>query len=240
MIRQTLVFLVIILVFPVINIRAQNTFRQEWAFGVSGGVDFATVSFRPKVTQQSLQGYLGGVTVRYLTEKNLGIQLEINLKQQGWDERFEPEDEMPENSFYTRRMTYIDIPLLTHIYFGSDKFRAFLNLGPQIGFFMSENTAENLNGAFIPGKPRDQHSLPVQRKFEWGLGGGPGIEFRSGIGFFLLEGRYYYALSDFYNTLRVDPFSKASNQVISVKLTYLMPLKRPHLTPRPLQGEREP
>jgi len=225
MIKQITVYLVMLLSFAGIGIvQAQKTFHQEWAFGVSGGVNFSTVSFRPKVLQKSLQGYLGGVTARWITEKYLGIQLEINLKQQGWDEAFEPTEGLPDNPVYTRKMMYADIPLFTHIYAESGKFRFFLNLGPQIGFFLGESTTENLNGTFLPNKPHAQHDLPVQRKFEWGLGGGPGLEFHSGIGYFLLEGRYYYALSDFYNTRRADAFSKASYQVYLVKITYLIPL----------------
>jgi hypothetical protein len=75
----------------------------------------------------------------------------------------------------------------------------------------------------MPYRPNEQHTMPVEKKFEWGLGGGPGLELRSKVGYFLLEGRYYYGLSDFYNTRRGDVFSKASNQMISVKLTYLVP-----------------
>ena len=67
-----------------------------------------------------------------------------------------------------------------------------------------------------------QHTMPVEKKMEWGLGGGPGLELRTRAGCFLLEGRYYYALSDFYNTRRQDAFSKASAQVISIKLSYLI------------------
>ena len=224
-IRSILIFIFVLSFF---GIQAQNTFHSEWAIGVSGGVGFSRASFGPiRVKETMLLGLNGGVTVRWITEKNLGLQLEINLKQQGWSEDFSLIEDFPiENPFYTRRMTYVDIPLLTHIYFGSDKVRFFINLGPQIGVFLRESTSENLQGTIIPGKPNDQHTMPVEKKFEWGLGGGPGLEFRSGIGFFLLEGRYYYGLSDFYSTRKVDAFSKASSQIISVKLTYLIPLRK--------------
>ena len=225
MTKRNAIFLLFIIAFIRIGVRAQNTFRSEWATGASGGIGFSSVSFRPKVTQNTLLGLNGGLTVRWITEKNLGIQLEVNMKQQGWTEAIESTEELPVlNPFYTRKMTYVDIPLLTHIYFGGDKVRFFVNLGPQIGFFLHESTNENLNGAIIPGKPNEQHTLPVEKKMEWGLGGGPGLEFRSSAGYFLLEGRYYYGLSDFYNTRYGDAFSKASIQTISVKLTYLIPV----------------
>ena len=221
-----LIFLWFILIFSGIGVHAQNTFRPEWAVGASGGVNFSSVSFRPKITQDKLIGYTGGLTARWLTEKNLGIQLEINLKQQGWSEVIEKTDEQAVNLFYIRKMNYVEIPLFTHIYFGGAKVRFFVNLGPQIGFFIQESTNQNLNGTKIPYRPNEQHTMPVERKFEWGLGGGPGLEFRSGIGYFLLEGRYHYSLSDFYSTRREDAFSKASYQIGAVKLTYLIPIRK--------------
>lgn len=66
--------------------------------------------------------------------------------------------------------------------------------------------------------------MEVQKKFDWGLCGGPGIELRTGIGSFLLEGRYYYALGDMFNSRKGDTFSKSSSQIISAKLTYLIPI----------------
>jgi len=219
---RSTVCLIFIVAFAGIGVKAQHTFRPEWAIGASGGIGFSSANFSPKVTQNKLRGFNGGITGRWITQSNLGLQLEVNLKQQGWSELIDETVVPVTNPFYIRRMTYVDIPFLTHIYFGTDKIRFFVNLGPQIGFFLRESTSENLNGAYVSGKPNAQHTLSAEKNFEWGLGGGPGIEIRSGIGFFLLEGRYYYGLSDFYNTRHEDYFSKASTQSISVKLTYLI------------------
>jgi hypothetical protein len=121
-------------------------------------------------------------------------------------------------------MNYAELPFMTHIYFGSGRVNFFVNLGPQIGLLLGERTDENLNGA-EPQNMNVQHTLAAEKRIEWGLGGGPGLELRTGAGYFLLEGRYYYALSDFYSTRRQDAFSKASAQVISVRLTYLVPFR---------------
>jgi hypothetical protein len=103
--------------------------------------------------------------------------------------------------------------------------RVFVNLGPKIGYALSESTESNLNGENPnANRPDKQHTLEVQKKFDWGLCGGPGIELRTGIGSFLLEGRYYYALGDMFNSRKGDTFSKSSSQIISAKLTYLIPI----------------
>lgn len=205
--------------------RAQNAFRPEWSIGASGGVNLSSVSFSPKVQENLLTGYQGGLTLRWNTDRNLGLQVELNFKQQGWEENFDELD-VPEGADYRflRRMNYVEIPFMTHIYSGGDRVKFFVNLGPQIGLLISEHTEENLNGA-TPQNINAQHSLHADKKIEWGLGGGPGLEIRTGIGSLLLEGRYYYALSDFYNTRHQDAFSKASSQAISLRLAWLMPLR---------------
>lgn len=198
---------------------AQDTFKQELAVGGSFGVNFSSVTFVPKVKTNMSMKYNGGLTIRWETEKNLGLQAELNFSQQGWDEKFDD----PKYK-YTRTINYIEIPFLTHIYFGSKRFKAFVNLGPKVGYAIGESTDQNLNGANPTGKEDAQHNMSVEKKFDWGICGGPGIELRTGIGYFLLEGRYYYALGDIFNSRKEDVFSKSSGQVISAKLTYLIPL----------------
>lgn len=202
------------------GIQAQDkTFRQELAVGGSFGMNFSDVSFAPnKVNTKMMTGYNGGLTLRWNTEKNLGLQAELNYSQQGWDEQFDD----PQYT-YIRTINYIEVPIFTHIYFGSKRFKVFVNLGPKVGYAFSESTEENLKGA-TPNRENKQHNMPIEKKFDWGLCGGPGIELRTGIGYFLLEGRYYYALGDIFNSRKEDYFSKSSSQIISAKLTYLIPI----------------
>lgn len=197
---------------------AQTSFRQELAVGGSFGVNFSSVSFTPKVNNKMLMGYNGGLTIRWNTEKNLGLQAELNFSQQGWKETFDD----PRYQ-YNRTINYVEIPFFTHIYFGSKNFKAYLNLGPRIGYAFSEKTDENLHGA-NPNRENAQHTMPIEKKFDWGLCGGPGIELRTKIGYFLLEGRYSYSLGDIYKSRKEDVFSKSSSQIFSAKLTYLIPL----------------
>lgn len=201
--------------------RAQTKFKQELSVGASFGVNFSSVSFSPRVKQSMLMGFNGGAVLRWNTEANMGLQTELNFTQQGWKEKY---DEHPEYE-YSRTLNYVEIPFLTHIYFGSKRVKVFVNLGPKIGYEISESTKSNLQGITIQTtSPTEQHSMPVEKKFDWGLCGGPGLEIRTGIGYFLLEGRYYYALGDIYRSQKKDPFAKSAPQVISVKLSYLLPI----------------
>ncbi len=197
-----------------------DSFEHELSVGPSFGMTFSSVSFAPRVNKALKNGLAGGVTLRWNTEKNLGLQAELNFVQQGWQEAFE---EQPEYE-YARTINYVELPFMTHIYFGGKRVKFFMNLGPKVGYALSESTKSNLNGA-APNRNNAQHDLAVQKKFDWGLCGGPGVELRTGVGSFLLEGRYYYALGDIFNSEKKDPFSRSANQVIAVKLTYLLRLR---------------
>ncbi|OAV67311.1 hypothetical protein Barb4_02515 [Bacteroidales bacterium Barb4] len=193
--------------------RAQQPFKRELAFGFGGGVTLSSVGFTPKVDQGLLLGRQGGLVVRWITEEHLGLIAELNYAQQGWKE-----------DFYSRTLNYIELPFLTHLYFGRKRVRFFVNAGPKIGYMPSESTDENLNGN-QPNRTNEQHGMAVENKFDWGLCGGPGLELRTGIGSFLLESRYYFALGNIYGNSKKDFFPKSSPQVISVKLGYLFTVR---------------
>ena len=68
------------------GIHAQDKFRQELSLGASFGTTFSKVSFAQTKVQQGMKmGYTGGLTIRWITEKNLGLQAEVNFVQQGWE-----------------------------------------------------------------------------------------------------------------------------------------------------------
>lgn len=208
-----------LLVLAVTN--AQTPFKQELYVGASFGTNFSSVSFAPKIQTKMLMGYMGGLMVRWNTENHIGLQAELNYSQNGWDEDFK---DFPDKNYqYTRTINYVEFPFLTHIYFGGKRARFFINLGPKIGYMLSESTSQNIDGVESEGLVTKQHDMEVKHKFAWGLCGGPGFELKTGVGTFSLEGRYYYALGDIFSNSKNDTeyFAKSSGQVLSVKLAYL-------------------
>lgn len=204
--------------------------RQNLAIGINGGVNLNSVSFTPSVKQKNLMGINGGFTARYISEKYFnmicGAQIEVNFSQHGWDEFYE---DYPTVS-YTRTMNYAEIPFLAHLAFGKDKgLQFFIHAGPQIGFLLSNsekisgNWEEVIAGTNIE---TEQHGKPIDNKFDYGIAGGAGFELRTKAGHFLVEGRYYYALSDFYGSTKKDYFARSAHGVITAKITYLFDLKK--------------
>ena len=205
--------------------------RQNFAIGINGGVNLNSVSFSPSVSQKNLLGMTGGITARYISEIYFnmicGAQIELNYSQHGWDEFYEDYPTLK----YTRKMNYVEIPFLAHLAFGKERgFQFFIHAGPQIGFFIGDNrTIEGEwkdNNWTNPGITVEQHDKSVDNRFDYGIAGGAGIEFRTKVGCFLAEGRYYYALADFYSSTKKDYFSRSAHGVITAKITYLFELTK--------------
>lgn len=212
-------------------VSAQNDFQKEFNWGVNGGVAISSMSFNPKVRQGSLLQGVGGVSLRYVSEKNFGIQCELNYSQRGWKEEFPKNEGFDDDQqlYYSRVLNYLELPIFTHIYFDAGKrFRVVFNLGPQLGYLLSESDKASFDTTGADESVPSYYSQKLQRSFDWGLCFGGGLEFRTNSGSFVLDGRYYYGLSDIFTNSRTDPsfnFAASSNQIISVKLTYLFKLK---------------
>ena len=206
--------------------------RHNFAVGINGGLNMSSVSFNPKIKLNTLNTMSMGVTMRYMSEKYFkmmcGVQMEINYSQRGWDEKIEDDS----GNSYSRTMNYLEIPFMAHLAFGKDRgLQFFIHAGPQIGFLLgdSEKIDGDWDGTVADSYTNitvEQHGKAIDNKFDYGIAGGAGIELRTKAGNFIVEGRYYYALSDFYGSTKKDFFSRSAHGVITAKVTYLFDLKK--------------
>lgn len=204
--------------------------RDNVSIGFNGGYNLSSVDFSPTIKQGLQPGYTGGATLRYTTEKYFALicaaQLEVNFAQRGWNETI---DDGSDNT-YRRTTNYIEIPFFAHLGWGKENrgFQFFINAGPQIGLFLND---EEFYG-FTQEKPWDPSNRPnnqtaqygkkVENTLEYGIAGGAGIELKTGIGNFIVEGRYFFGLSDMFGNSKADPFGRSANTTITAKITYLV------------------
>ena len=199
----------------------------EIYIGVHGGVTASTVFFRPEVnymtpiTQACVIGGNGGLVFRYSQQKCCAVQVELNYQHRGWREYHET------YGTYNRELHYIELPLLMNIYFGSERWRGFFNLGPQIGYCILDDGGE---GTKLSGGSADQYNL-IDHKFDWGLAGGLGFYYRSrNAGLYQLEARFNYSFGGVFGTQLVDHFSMASPMDLSVNLAWMWEIKKKNKT----------
>ena len=202
--------------------------RNDLSFGVNGGVALNKISFNPSIKQQYHEGITLGITTRYTCEKYFNmlcaLQGEINFTQMGWKEDIETSTDT-----YSRTINYVQVPLLAHLGFGKERggVKGFLVLGPQIGYYISDK--EKKSGEWSertlslrPNLVTAQYNLAIQKKFEYGLTGGAGMDISTRSGHhFILEGRYFFALSDVFNNSKKDTFGRSANGAIIAKVSYL-------------------
>ena len=224
-------------------IRAQiGDHRNELAIGFNGGYVMSNVGFTPSVTQKMHGGLTGGFTVRYTSEKYFksicAIVGEVNISQMGWKEDIRTADDKPViNSVtnvaeeYERQLTYVQVPLMARLGWGRERkgFQAFFQLGPQVGMYIGDKKksnfdydSRNINDRIGALRDAVMDTLDVQRKFDYGITAGFGLEYSNPkLGHFIIEVRYYYGLGDIYKNSKSDYFGRSNNSGIYVKLTYL-------------------
>ena len=211
------------------SLSGQTHYKPHVSIGGKAGLSIARLDFSPSVPQSWLLGSTGAVTFRYAEEKLFGIVAELGWSQRGWKENFE---EAPLS--YQRTLTYVNLPVMTQIIFGSRRVKCFINLGPQIAFMVGENIMSNFNyndlGSVTswPERQRrkEQLAMPVNNKFDYGIAGGLGGEFyvkpRHSL---TVEARYYFGLGNIFRAKKSDVFSASRCTAIEVTLGYNFRIK---------------
>jgi hypothetical protein len=216
-------YLFILLFLPI-----QSLFAGEFFVGTTQGINFSQVSFVPTVSERYLMGYNGGIVARYISEPNLGIQAELLFSQRGWSEKHD------DTGSIQRRMNYVELPLMTHIYFGKRAFRGFVNLGPTVAILTGESATTGLTDSptvieatepegqarIIPDQRFYRFNEPVTTKFDYGIAGGLGFGVVLKRIFCQVEGRYSFGLGDFFETSKTF-YERAAFRNISVNFSVM-------------------
>lgn len=201
--------------------------RNDLAIGFNGGYTLNQISFQPSIQQEMKGAVTFGFTARYTCEKYFkslcAVQAEVNYANLGWKEKIETSTDT-----YSRDIYYIQVPVLARMGWGYERRGAmfYVVAGPQFGFFLDEkgHKGGQFDETTLPLRPggiNEQYDMPLKNKFEYGITAGAGIEVNTGIGHFLVEGRYYYGLSDIFSNGKQDTFGRSANGTIAVRATYL-------------------
>ncbi len=221
--------LIMLLVLASLTAIAETHYKPHISIGAHAGMDMSKVTFSPSVKEGWQQGMTMGVSVRYAEEKLVGIVAELNIAQRGWKEDFE---ESPLE--YSRSLTYISLPIMSHIYFGPKRFKFFFNLGPEFSYMISESMSHNFDisnpeaDENWPEKARmtDQLTMDIKNKFDYGICASFGCEWwakpRHSVYF---EARYYFGLGNIFPATKADTFGASRNMSLSVTLGYNFRLK---------------
>jgi hypothetical protein len=208
--------------------------RSNLAIGANGGFNFSRVDFSPTIKQELHPGLTGGLTLRYTTEKYFSLicaaQLEVNFAQRGWNELIDDGS----NNTYHRTTNYVEIPFFAHLGWGQEErgMQFFINAGPQLGLFLNDEeyygfSAEHpWDESQRPNNITMQYGKQVENTLEYGIAGGAGMELKTAIGNFIIEGRYFFGPSDMFGNAKADPFGRSANTTITGKISYLIDITK--------------
>lgn len=207
---------------------AETHYMPRLSVGGRAGISMGRMSFSPNVKQSFNRGTAGAVSFRYAEEKIFGLIAEFGWVQRGWKENYEGEP-----FSYSRTLTYLRMPFLTHINFGSRRFKGFVNLGPEVSYMIGDEIKSDFdyrNIGSVPDYPAnrrtEQLSMDIKNKFDYGICAGLGMEFfvqpRHSV---LLEARFYYGLGNIFPAAKADVFGASRNMSLELTLGYFFRIK---------------
>lgn len=210
-------------------VTAQTHYEGSISVGGKGGATFSRVNFNPTVQQTMSPGITAGAMFRYIEEKNFGLIAELNLTQRGWKEKFDDADYN-----FSHRFTYLELPIMTHIFFGNNRVKGFFNLGPELNVMIGDKVSSNFDHQkaetldyFVQNTRHIEHyKLDIENRLDYGICAGAGMELNLNTKqSLLLEGRFYYGLTDVFANHKTDVFSSSNSMTIMVTLGYFYKIK---------------
>lgn len=225
--RQLAVILITALM--ALTATAQTHYEGTIAVGGKAGASLSRINFSPTVQQTMLPGMTAGVMCRYIEEKNFGLIAELNMTQRGWKEAFDDADYN-----YSHRFTYLELPVMTHIFFGNQRVKGFFNLGPELNMMLGDGVKSNFDYQHADGmdyfvqnsRHIEQMTMDVKNRLDYGICAGAGMEINlTPKHSVLLEGRFYYGLTDVFPNHKTDIFAGSNSMSVTVTLGYFYRLK---------------
>jgi len=187
----------------------QHNKTVELYLGVSQGMSFSRMDFDPNERMLLLPGYYGGLFIIYKSQPVVGVKLEFNIVQKGWESALDSSQQ------YSRTLNYIEVPFTTHIMLGKKKSRFYIDFGPYAGYLNKESEKMTIHTT-----EKDYLNHPIDRKFDFGyclaaayqytiLGGKAGFELR-----------YSNSLTNSFVPSAEFEYYSSRNQLFSVRFVY--------------------
>ncbi len=187
----------------------------QTSVGVRGGKSVSRINFSPVLPQALVDGYEGGVFLRYKNSQHLGLQVELNMSSQGWHVYPSVDSLM-----HKKELKYVQLPLLTHVQLGAGRFTLVLQAGGFLAYTFSETNVQEPE-AGVSGQLlyRRQPFLPWQ----YGVLAAAGPSFRFNFGELMLEARFAQHLSNLLeaNLNQTNDIDDSQQQIITFGLQWL-------------------
>ncbi len=209
--KRKAIILYLFIFFSAYFVTAQNDFQKETNIGVKLGGNISRAGFDPVISQRLYYGFTGGLVFKHISEENLGIQIELNYMQAGWEENLDS------TNSYERRLNYIQLPFMTHLIIGKRKTKFILHFGPYLSYLINESAKINI---INESEEKEYYKVKVTNRVEFGLCLGLGFDHYTSIGIFQFECRYNFGLSNIFKNSTETPFTYSRNTTLELTALY--------------------
>jgi len=187
--------------------------RKEFQhfLGVKGGVNFSWLRLEPNpgiVLEMNVEPMVG-ISYLFMSQYFAGILVEAEFIRYGWSESFLD----PQNS-YSRKLTYLEIPVLSNFVLGRKKTHLKIQMGVRIAFLLNDIETINVD----PLIERFYYGLEVEDRIELGLALGGGISHKFGFGELQIDARYNASFSNLWEAS--DDLSRIYSQNQGMTLSF--------------------
>lgn len=217
---KKLLFIIILLQF--VRVSAQDTIKPKYSLGLNFGLNYSMMNFSPSVTQFPIQRYSGGLVFKNIVTPNAGVQIEFNYSQQGWVEIIDS------SNTYKRLLDYFNLPILTHIEFGSKYSKLFINIGPTISYLYSDKEFYGITNSEAN---QNYYHKVIDNRLDYSVTAGIGFEQKTPIGSLMIEARVNQSLVNIFKASATGSPELSQNQYATVKFSYLFNFKPPKYKP---------
>jgi hypothetical protein len=197
-------------------VNVQGAFAQTREIGLRATSAFTQVQFNPEIDQAQQRNIYGGLALRFLNEKNAGVQVELNYGRRSYRSLIDS------LTYEGRSYEVIELPLMTHLRFGKGKFSSYIHLGSLIDYVIAAEEERLANGQLT----NEVYSLnpSIDNRWNYALAGGFGLSYDLGPGKVQAEGRYAYYFGSIEKSLLVTRFSQPRS--LQVSLSYFVKMPR--------------
>jgi len=170
--------------------------------GVRGGFLTTNRNFKPDRKSSGLSSANNyGLVVTLFGQKYLGIQAEAALTERGYKYL------QGDTAEYRLTQQVVEIPIMAQARLTYRNVSLLLNAGPYFGYILKQT--EELTYLGVTTSTDTKFVKTYDRRFQYGLAGGPGLNVRFGSIAVQVEARYYMGYAHLYNPAITDAPSKS-------------------------------
>ncbi len=209
--------------------------QGHWLMGPTVGPHYSSsyiehTIYRVNLLSRPIKGLHGGLMFQYFPDiykgsLKTGLRMSINFTEKGWDQEYL--DTLNTLQTVRTKMDYLNIPIESIFYVGSQKSKAYLLLGIYVDFLLRYD---------VPKDPQDKSektdfwTFDPQRDKSFAYGGkcGLGYQRKMGFGQLSLEAYITYGFSNIMFTIdrSTDIPDMSNHWDTGLSLSYLIPLMK--------------